>query len=515
MKKLKQILSVLAALVLVVGMTFSNIIAAGNGTITITNAVEGQDYKAYKLLDLSYSAPATENDEGKYAYTIAEGWKDFFNEGGAGHDYVTINNGYVTWKEDKKSEDDMKAFSKVALTYASTNGITVTATAVPDTITTEDGEKNIAVFSGLDLGYYLVTTTTGTVLSLTSTDTAAKVEDKNTPPTVDKTVEEDSTKKFGDKNDADLGQVVNFKTEIVAKPGAKNYVLHDTMTHMTLLPIRHENNNAGNLGNITVMVGETAVSPSDYDISYNPSYLTENSTDDNCTFEISFKQSFLDSIENETVITVRYSATVDADAVIGGEGNPNETHLEYGEKNNLKTDPDTTKTFVWDIDIFKHDKENNALKGAEFQIADKDGNVLTFVEVSDGNYRKATTEDNVTDTLVSDANGKIHVDGLDEGTYTVTETKAPDGYNKLSRSFTITITSETDAADATKLVHSVDGSGLTEIKTEEGLVKVLNTTGSKLPETGGMGTTYLYLAGGLLVLGSAVQMIVRKRMSAE
>ena len=61
MKKIKQILSVLAALVLVVGMTFSNIIAAGNGTITITNAVKGQEYKAYKLLDLSYSAP--EGDE--------------------------------------------------------------------------------------------------------------------------------------------------------------------------------------------------------------------------------------------------------------------------------------------------------------------------------------------------------------------------------------------------------------------------------------------------------------------
>lgn len=102
--------------------------------------------------------------------------------------------------------------------------------------------------------------------------------------------------------------------------------------------------------------------------------------------------------------------------------------------------------------------------------------------------------------LTTDADGKIEIDGLDSGTYYLRETKALDGYNKLSEDKTVTITG------ATK------GEGDTLTYTTP-VVKVNNQSGTKLPETGAKGTMMFITIGSLLVLAAVVFMITRKKMS--
>lgn len=508
MKKLKQILSVLAALVLVVGMTFSSVFAADNdGSITIDPANEGQTYTIYRILDLeSYNV---ENEA--FAYKVNDAWKGFFSGNGKGLDYVNISdNGYVSWKENA----DEQKFAKDALTFAKENKI------APSGSKTTPEDSDSVVFENLVLGYYLVDTTTGSLLGLTTTSPHATVSDKNGIPSVDKKVAEDSANdELGKSNDAAIGDTVNFETTIDAQPGAKNYVLHDTMTSGLTF---NQNSVVVKDGNKTLVAGTDYV-------------LSVPGAKDGCTFEISFNESYLSSIEEATVITVTYTATVNQNAVIAGVGNKNTTKLTYGE--NSETEESKTTTYVWKFDIFKYtsktDDENRNiiinLAGAEFEIYEVTNEVidgvatetktkLSFV-VSNGVYKVAAT-DGTTNIVTSDSEGKIYIEGLDEGTYEVVETKAPDGYNKLKDPFRVVISSNSKDRDAVTLTSTIqvvnDEENLSvEWDASNNQVKVLNTTGGELPTTGGMGTTYLYLAGGLLVIGSAVLMIVRKRMSAE
>ena len=110
-----------------------------------------------------------------------------------------------------------------------------------------------------------------------------------------------------------------------------------------------------------------------------------------------------------------------------------------------------------------------------------------------------TEQSTVLDTVTTIASGKFTIEGLDAGTYYLTETKQPDGYNKLSAPVKITI-----AEDGKITVN--DGASSTS------LVKVENKSGSLLPSTGGRGTTLFYILGAILVVGSGVVLITKKRM---
>ena len=95
------------------------------------------------------------------------------------------------------------------------------------TATAADGT---ATLSGLNLGYYLVDTTLGTLCSLDTTNPTVAMKEKNEAPTITKDVQEDSNNTWGDKNDADINQTVNFKATVTVKKGAENYTVHDTMS---------------------------------------------------------------------------------------------------------------------------------------------------------------------------------------------------------------------------------------------------------------------------------------------
>ena len=488
MKHVKKLASVLLALVMALALTATAFAEGETGSITINDAVVGQTYTIYQILDLeSYNASAN-----AYAYKATTAWNTFINRDDIKGTYVEVDaQGYVTWKGDA----DAAAFAKLAQKYAKDNSITNQGSVTATSTTVS--------FTGLDLGYYLVDTTLGTLCSLDTTNPNVVMEEKNEVPTNVKTVEEDSTGKYGQKNDADIGQTVIFKSTITAQPGAENYVFHDTMSAGLTL-----NKASIKVNGVAVTDGQgNDVAGDNYTVSY-PS----GDGSDGCTFEIAFAQSYLDTITAATTITITYSATLNENAVIAGAGNPNTSKLSYGDKGDAShtpsgtTPPSETVTYTWDVDVFKYTKDGEtekALADAKFTLSkNADGsNPIALVSKGNNVYRVAKTGETDTVTeITTDATGKFTIKGLDADTYYLTETAAPAGYNKLAGPVTIVIGENGVVNGTTEAPQGVDE------------VKVLNQSGAELPSTGGIGTTIFYVLGGVLVVGAAVLLVTKKRM---
>ncbi len=476
MKRTKSILAVILALALVLVSGVVAFAAGEKGSITIDNAVKGQTYTIYRIFDI---ADHTDDYTG-VLYTVNSKWNDFFAEGAEGLKYVEKGaTGYVAWKEGA----DAAAFAQAAYDFAVSKGIA------------NDGEKaatgNEVKFDNLELGYYLLHSSLDSVCSLDTTNPDVIIKEKNSKPTLEKEVQENSTNEWGKTNDANIGDTVNFKITVTAADGAPmNYVIHDKMSDgLTFKDIT------------SVTINGTALTKdTDYTISTN--------CDDGCTFEIKFNKT----INPNDVIVVDYSATINANAVIKGVGNPNESWLEYGDKNH--TERSTTRTYVWKFDVFKYTmngEEKRGLEGAGFKLyKEVDGKKL-YAKVVDNKIAGWSESESEAFVFVSAADGKIEIVGLDAGTYYLEETKAPAGYNKLAAPVKVVITkeinNETNEGTAT-ITYSYNGGA-----ESTGTVNVLNNMGSELPSTGGIGTTIFYIIGAVLVAAAGILLITKKRMS--
>lgn len=474
MKLIKKIAAIMFAFIMVVSMSCNvkaddTTTATGKGTITINKAIDGQTYTIYKLLDLESYVPETATQTGLYSYKPAAEWKSFFETAEA-KKYITVDkNGYANWVKGANQAE----FAQEALDYATANNISNKGT--------KPASNNTVKFEHLDLGYYLVDSSVGSLCVLNTTNPDLTIAEKNGVPSVEKGVSNTQNGTYGTSNNASIGDTVYFKTTITAQAGAKNYVLHDTMTNSLTF-----NNDVKVTYN-----GAQLSSPNDYTVS--------TSNIDNCTFEITFTESFLNKLTANSKIYVTYSAAVNDNAVVKVPMT-NKTHLTYGDKNTETNKPETiTKTFG--ITVFKYTGDNKALEGAEFKLSTdpscKDTTKDLKFKNLEGKYRYNTSGDT---TLKSSDKGYIHIEGLKEGTYYLKETKAPDGYNLLKTPVKIRIDSEGKIY--------VDDS--TNVNT--GDVKVKNNSGTLLPSTGGMGTTMIYLVGAVLVLGSGVVLATKRRV---
>ena len=470
---MKKILSIALVLILMLTVAFAE---GETGSITINDAVVGQTYTIYQILDLeSYNASAN-----AYAYKATTAWSTFINSDAIKGTYVAVDaQGYVTWKDGA----DAAAFAKAAQKYAKDNNIANQGTVTADTTKVS--------FTGLDLGYYLVDTTLGTLCSLDTTNPNVVMEEKNEVPTNVKTVEEDSTGNYGEKNDADIGQTVNFKSTITAQAGAENYVFHDTMSAGLTYT-----------GVTGITLNGTAVDASNYTVTAPAA--------DGDTFDVTFTQAFCDTLKANDQIVISYTATLNENAVIAGEGNPNTSKVSYGDSSNTKYTPDSqTKTYTWDVDVLKYTmngETEKGLAGATFTLSKNADGSNPIALVSEGNnvYRVAKTGETGTVTAITtDATGKFTIKGLDADTYYLTETAAPAGYNKLAGPVTIVIGENGVVNGTTEAPQGVDE------------VKVLNQSGTELPSTGGMGTTIFYVIGAALVIGAIVVLIAKKRAGSE
>ena len=478
MKKIKKLASVCLALIMALALAVPAFAAGETGSITINDAVVGQTYTIYQILDLeSYNASSN-----AYAYKATTAWNTFINSADIKGTYVEVDGqGYVTWK----TGADAAAFAKAAQKYAKDHSIANQGSVTATTTTVS--------FTGLDLGYYLVDTTLGTLCSLDTTNPNATIEEKNEAPTNVKTVQEDSNNAWGETNDADIGQTVNFKSTITAQAGAENYVFHDTMSAGLTYT-----------GVTGITLNGTAVDASNYTV------VTEG-LNDGCTFEVRFTQTFCDTLKAKDEIVISYTATLNENAVIAGDGNPNTSKVSYGDSSNTKYTPESqTKTYTWDLDILKYANgdESKVLENAQFVLLNSaktkvativSGKITGWVDVPAAGQDGTITWPANT-VLTTGANGKIEIDGLDADTYYLREVKAPDGYNKLADDIQVTITGAT----------TDEGTGALTYTTF--VAKVNNQSGTELPSTGGIGTTIFYVLGAVLVVGAGVVLVTKKRM---
>ena len=475
MKLFKKLAGMLLAMTMVLSMSTVAFAAQGtndsSGSITINNAEKGHTYNAYQVLVLeSYNT-----DVGAYSYKANDKWKDWLI---TQKQYVSIDaQGYVTWVEGA----DAAAFAKAALAHAKETNI--------DPVAIKTADSTTVAFTGLNLGYYLVDTTLGTLCSLDTTEPDVTMQEKNEVPSQTKEVQEDSDNSWDDENTAEIGDTVNYRTTISAKKGAQGYVLHDVMSAGLTL-----NENSVMVAGLTKGQDEDS---GDY-------HVVTTGLSDRCTFEVVFHQSYLDTITANTNIVVTYSAVVNENAEVSPSDNPNETKLEYGEASNPEdkfTPPSETKTYTFKVDVVKTDDKNKVLDDAQFKLYDAKtgGNEIALVKVSDGVYRLAKDGETGVEYITT-VKGQLKIKGFDANTnYYLEETKAPDGYNKLAERVEIAV------KDA-----NVEAS-VSNDTWQSGGVHIVNKAGDLLPTTGGMGTTILYIIGGVLVIGAGAVLIIRRR----
>lgn len=445
------------------------------GSITIDNAVVGQTYNAYQILYLeSYNATS-----GAYAYKANSAWETWLKTQTT---YVSFDaQGYVTWVEGA----DAAAFAKAAQVEAAKMTADATATAT----TTE------VKFENQKLGYYLVDSTLGTLCSLDTTNPSVTIKEKNGVPTNEKKVKEDSTGTFGKTNDADIGDTVYFQSTITAQAGAENYVFHDKMT---------EGLTYGSVTGITLNGTQ---------IASGTHTIVSTGLKDGCTFHVEFAQDFCNTLKANDKIVISYTATVNNKAVVGLNGNANDSWLAYGDSSNTKSTPKSeTITYTWDVDVLKYANgdESKVLKDAQFVLLNsaktKVATVVNGKLTGWADVPAAGTDGTITwpanTVLTTNDSGKIEIDGLDADTYYLREVKAPDGYNKLANDTEVKITGATKGDGDTLSYTTV-------------VAKVENKSGTELPSTGGMGTTLFYVIGGMLTLGAAVLLITKRRMNAR
>ena len=492
MKVIKKITAIMLSIMMALGMC-SVVNAAGTtdkGTITISNAIEGQEYKIYKILDLeSYDKAGGKN---LYSYKPAAGWENFFDAEQPGNAYATVNkDGYVEWKGEA-TEARAGELAQKALAYATKEGSGITAADTKTATTTT------VAFGNLDLGYYLVDSSLGTLCGLNTTNPTVNIEEKNGVPSVEKNINLDGLATFqnlGKKNSVNLNEVVTFQTTIDVQPGAKNYILHDVMdTNLAFMDLQE------------VVPVEKNVEQKE--LTRNTYYTLTSKPTDGCTFELKFTDTFYkeyaEKINNKTLtkIQVRYHAMVKDSASIN-QAMQNKAWLTYGD-NSTKSNESITNTYTYGIPVFKHTgtgENKKALAGAEFKLYTDanctEANALKFTKNTADKYRYDETNGKATLTSL-DTTGMINIEGIKEGTYYLKETKAPEGYNLLKAPIAITIDAD----------GKINGENVTQ-------VEVQNNAGSLLPSTGGVGTTIFYIAGAFLVLISGVVLIAKKRTDAK
>ena len=478
MNTLKKATVFILALVLILSCS----IAASAASITIGNAQPGQTYKVYKMFDVTATTPA-EGEEPQYSYKVVNAWERFFETGQPGHDYIELTDGYPT-KINFTTDSPVAEFAKEALAWAEQNNISSVGSVT--------AQKDVsATISNLADGYYLVETSLGALCGLNTAngDTAVTINEKNEMPVVKKEVKEKNPRdRWQTSNIAQVGSIVDFKAEIEVKSESIKYVFHDEME----AGLKIQNTTANP---ITVKVDETTA-------TVNTDYTLQEKENG---FDITFQDSYIQKNYGKT-ITVTYYAMVTKEAVKDTDGVRNEAWLDVGNK--TATTHQQTHTNSLSFDLVKYREKANSnekvlLAGAKFKLytAETGGEEVPLIQVTEENetYYRPTVEEETATEIVTTANAPIRIKGLNNVTYYLEETEAPNGFNKLAGRTRIALTDNILATKADTAWY-------------EGGVQVENESGTVLPSTGGMGTPLFYVVGGLLMAAAAVLLIAKKRM---
>ena len=506
MKSIKRIIALLLTAVMTMTMSVTAFAADGNNlTVSVqgNQDLNGQTISLYKLFDLSTSQSGETTN---YAYTVntATGYKDAIKSALGTSFTGTTDEEYAKAVLDlgANNSGNVQKFANDFTKYALKNGTKVQATT-SEKITVKNTTSH--VFNGLAKGYYLVYVTGGKKIqsSLVTVDGTTNVSLKTEAPSI---------KKEADKTSVNIGDVVTYTVtgSVPDTTGYAEYVykIHDTLSD-GLDFVKNANGDAldnANEVNVTVAFTEAGVT-------------VAGTTPTTATLSGEHKRTMALDLSgwvraNQTnkgkEFTVTYYAKVNKDAVVTEK---NSAKLEYGNDpdNTTTTTPSEAKTPTYPLDINKYAKggDNKKLAGAKFSLYKTESdatNGTNAIKVSgtNGNYVVDPASPNTVFESVESIGSEgynLRVNGLAEGTYYLVETKAPEGYNKLTDPIKVEIKKST-TEDVNAWTLSKNGE-----KEGDKIIDVENSTGSLLPSTGGMGTIAFTVVAALLVLGVAVSFI--------
>lgn len=499
MKSIKRIIALLLTAVMTMTMSVTAFATGSSCSLTV-NVNGGQDLKGqtinlYKLFDVTTSQSGETKN---YAYTVNDTYK-------------TTLAATLKVSTDAKNEDFVKNVNDLNKTVGAVQKFAndFTATALTEKLgVTETSEKigtskNSFEFNNLKPGYYLVYVTGGKEIqsSLVTVE-----EGKNN--TINLKTEAPSITKKADSDTVSIGQVVKYTVtgSVPDTTGYAEYVykIHDTLSNgLDFVNDAKGTAVTGNTVNVSVAFKNAT------DASTAPKTATID-TDNSKKMSLDLSAWVKTNQENKgKEFTVTYYAKVKKDAVVTEK---NSATLEYGNNpgDTTTTTPSEAKTPTYSLDINKiKTGSKEKLEGAKFSLYTsetdaKNGTNPIKVTGSNGNYvvdPESTTTEFESVKSIDGEGYNLRVNGLAEGTYYLVETKAPDGFNKLTAPIVIKITKSTDT-DVNKWTISKDGT----VETDK-IIDVENSTGSLLPSTGGMGTIAFTVVAALLVLGVAVSFI--------
>ena len=475
-KAIKKFMAALLAVAMLCAMAVPAFAAPStDGSITIGKAVSGETYDIYELFQLD----SFDSDAQTYSYTVKSEWKSFFEGSNPGASYITLTDDHPTWNTNK-DETTKADFAKAALEWAKRDGSGITATdsktAAGETVT----------FTGLELGYYLVDTSLGSLCNLTTTAKNAQIDEKNEKPDIDKKIKNGDSL-VGD-NSAQIGATVEYEVTVTVQKGTTGYVVRDTMSNgLTFNADSVKVNGQALTDSVGTLNTSTSAAP--------------------YTFTLEFADSYILNQAAGTKIKVTYSATINENAQIGGNGNTNNVSLKYG--NNSESSHKEVTTKVYEFDLVKVDgTSKKLLSGAQFKLyGSADGNdEIKLVKDGEG-YRVATAEEitagKTVEYIETNDTKAVRISGLASGvTYYLDEVKAPDGYNPLTSRKEFNLDSGSNNTTMTGNTWTANDGG----------ILVENNAGATLPSTGGMGTTLFYVIGGGLMVAAVILLVTKKRM---
>ena len=581
---ISRVMALALAMTMIIGMNMSALAAASDWTFN--NLKQGEQVRAYKLFDRKEKANTSTEGTTTYdvSYTLNDKYAEFFSRSGgacAGLSGDQLSVAAYQYVAALATDDQTAARSQFAADMW--KWILENNKTADSTQTVVEGSNSVTL--SLDPGYYLMYPTGANVVDGTTAKSPAILKDisgreidadralaiKSTYPTVEKKIvpttnasgitlqqitndnwetihqmelddetdEEDPFAPYGaldEKNATDLaiGDTVTYQltSKVPDMTGYTSYTYKFKDTLSKGLDLKEV---------LSVYVGSTKLEAkksgsNTYALAYDTDTRTLTITFNDCT--TTFKNHV-----GET-ITVKYSATLNKDAVVGTDPNTNKVKVEYS--NNPETtgtgesEETNAKVYTFGFDIYKYtlkditgdDNDSNrvSLKGAQFKLYKDNegtkGDAVKLMKNGDGVYYQDDKTTSPVEYVETTADGKLTIKGLKEGTYYLEETKAPAGYNGLKGDIKVEISNlQYDTTDPTKL-NSYDvtytmpgamtGTTVTVSTNSMTEIPVLNKAGVTLPSTGGRGSMAFTVIG-VIIIGAmmASSLMSKKRKSAE
>lgn len=579
MKHTKKALALLMVLVMSLSLlTVMAFAAGGTGKITIENATAGMDYKLYKVFDASYidgTADGTKPAGATYTIKSTDPW----------YSLVKASGGLFTLTEDTAQADTyIVSIAEGQQETVATWFQNVDASRLTP-IKTENPTGNTVTFDGLDKGYYYIKSGVGATVTLTHANETRTVIDKNQQPGWG-TDPDGSTKpggkfiktgangtgaEYGALGTADIGGTLAYKIDIFSATNykgdkmIKEYIIEDkedpaVFMHFNTIKVWVNSTEltkgwvegVDETSDISHAIGSSATPAT---AKADADWYVENTdnTDSKFSIHINWLNSDgtfkFDNNGKPNVIKITYEGVLKSKGVVYGDnGNANTATLYVLPNDSTERaqlgEPSVAKAVTYSSELFKYTTENGVRKplaGAEFTIMRKgETTPLAFYPsklyagvyylANDENWKSdhvdhsdASKEESMkVTTLVTPADGMIIIRGLAGGEYTVTETKAPSGYNKLAASIPMPLqqggnpTEGVTVKDVNKTL-AADGSPLSTPAAFQNVhvKEIENNKGTVLPETGGIGTTLFITLGALAVIGTGLFLVTNKRISKE